>query len=329
MAQIFRKCRASLLALALSLVAVSLVAAQGQDFPDRAVRLVVPYPPGGGMDVTARVLGQELGTILGQQFVVEYRAGASGTIGAEAVARASPDGYTLLLIPSDFVTAPALMPRMNFNPTKDLTPIAMVSDNPMVVVAGASAPFSDVRGLLEAARASPDGIAYATPGSGTLDHVIGEWIGVTAHVKLLQIPYKGGVEAAAAVVAGDVPLGIVSTPSIYPGLTGAGKVKVIALTGDRPPTLPSSWPTLSENGLPINATLWLGIFAPSGLPDAVVSRLDRAISQALQDDTVRKRMNDIGFNPQFLDQAAFVERIRVDSSHYEPIIRQTGIALER
>jgi tripartite-type tricarboxylate transporter receptor subunit TctC len=93
--------------------------------------------------------------------------------------------------------------------------------------------------------------------------------------------------------------------------------------------LPSSWPTLSENGLPINATLWLGIFAPSGLPDAVVSRLDRAISQALQDDTVRKRMNDIGFNPQFLDQAAFVERIRVDSSHYEPIIRQTGIALER
>ncbi|MFZ0422703.1 MAG: tripartite tricarboxylate transporter substrate binding protein [Xanthobacteraceae bacterium] len=281
------------------------------------------------MDVTARVLGQELGTILGQQFVVEYRAGASGTIGAEAVARASPDGYTLLLIPSDFVTAPALMPRMNFNPTKDLTPIAMVSDNPMVVVAGASAPFSDVRGLLEAARASPDGIAYATPGSGTLDHVIGEWIGVTAHVKLLQIPYKGGVEAAAAVVAGDVPLGIVSTPSIYPGLTGAGKVKVIALTGDRPPTLPSSWPTLSENGLPINATLWLGIFAPSGLPDAVVSRLDRAISQALQDDTVRKRMNDIGFNPQFLDQAAFVERIRVDSSHYEPIIRQTGIALER
>jgi len=329
MAQIFRKCRASLLALALSLVAVSLVAAQGQDFPDRAVRLVVPYPPGGGMDVTARVLGQELGTILGQQFVVEYRAGASGTIGAEAVARASPDGYTLLLIPSDFVTAPALMPRMNFNPTKDLTPIAMVSDNPMVVVAGASAPFSDVRGLLEAARASPDGIAYATPGSGTLDHVIGEWIGVTAHVKLLQIPYKGGVEAAAAVVAGDVPLGIVSTPSIYPGLTGAGKVKVIALTGDRPPTLPSSWPTLSENGLPINATLWLGIFAPSGLPDTVVSRLDRAISQALQDDTVRKRMNDIGFNPQFLDQAAFVERIRVDSSHYEPIIRQTGIALER
>jgi tripartite-type tricarboxylate transporter receptor subunit TctC len=281
------------------------------------------------MDVTARVLGQELGTILGQQFVVEYRAGASGTIGAEAVARASPDGYTLLLIPSDFVTAPALMPRMNFNPTKDLTPIAMVSDNPMVVVAGASAPFSDVRGLLEAARASPDGIAYATPGSGTLDHVIGEWIGVTAHVKLLQIPYKGGVEAAAAVVAGDVPLGIVSTPSIYPGLTGAGKVKVIALTGDRPPTLPSSWPTLSENGLPINATLWLGIFAPSGLPDTVVSRLDRAISQALQDDTVRKRMNDIGFNPQFLDQAAFVERIRVDSSHYEPIIRQTGIALER
>jgi tripartite-type tricarboxylate transporter receptor subunit TctC len=324
MAQILRKCRLSLVALALSLVA-----AQGQDFPDRAVRLVVPYPPGGGMDVTARVLGQKLGEIFGQQFVIEYRPGASGTIGAETVARAAPDGYTLLLIPSDFITAPSIMPRMNFDPTKDLTPLAMVSDNPMVVIASGTAPFSDVKGWLQAAKASPDGMAYATPGSGTLDHVIGEWIGVTAHVKLLQVPYKGGVEAAAAVVAGDVPVGIVSTPSIYPGLTSAGKVKVIALTGERPPTLPSSWPTLSENGLAINATLWLGIFAPSDIPDAIVSQLDRAIGQALQDDTVRKRMNDIGFSPQFLDQAAFVERIRVDSSHYEPIIRQTGIALER
>jgi tripartite-type tricarboxylate transporter receptor subunit TctC len=324
MAQIFRKCRISLLALALSLVA-----AQGQDFPDRAVRLIVPYPPGGGMDVTARALGQKLGEILGQQFTVEYRAGASGTIGAETVARATPDGYTLLLIPSDFVTAPSIMPRMNFNPTKDLTPIAMVSDNPMIIVAGGNAPFSDVKGWLDAAKASPDGMAYATPGSGTLDHVIGEWIGITAHVKFVQVPYKGGVEAAAAVVAGDVPVGIVSTPSIYPGLTSAGKVKVIALTGDRPRTLPPSWTTLSENGLPISATLWLGIFAPAGVPDAIISRLDQAIGRALQDDTVRKHMNDIGFSPLFLDQAAFVERIRVDSSHYEPIIRQTGIASDR
>jgi tripartite-type tricarboxylate transporter receptor subunit TctC len=324
MVQIIRNCWISLLALALSVVA-----ALGQDFPDRVVRVIVPYPPGGGMDVTTRILGQKLGEILGQQFVVEYRPGASGTIGAEAVARANPDGYTLLLIPSDFVTAPALMPRMNFNPTKDLAPVAMVSDNPMIIFASGTAPFSDVKGWLAAARASPDGMAYATPGSGTLDHVIGEWIGVTAHVKLLQVPYKGGVDAAAAVLAGDVPVGIVSTPSIYPALTGAGKVKVIALTGNRPPTLPPSWATLSESGLPVNAMLWLGIFAPAGVPDAIISRLDRAISQALQDDTVRKRMNDIGFSPQFLDQAAFVERIRVDTSHYEPIIRQTGIALER
>jgi tripartite-type tricarboxylate transporter receptor subunit TctC len=324
MTQIFRKCRFSLLALALSCAGI-----HAQEYPSRPIRFVVPYPPGGGMDVTARAIGQKLGEILGQPLVIEFRAGASGTIGAESVARAAPDGYTLLLIPSDFVTAPSIMPRMNFNPTKDLAPLAMVSDNPMIVIAGAAAPFNDVKGWLDAAKASPDGMAYATPGTGTLDHVIGEWIGVTAHVKLLQVPYKGGVEAAAAIVAGDVPVGIVSTPSIYPGLTGAGKVKVIALTGDRPPTLPSSWTTLAENGLPINATLWLGIFAPSGIPDAVVSQLDRAIGQALQDDTVRKHMNDIGFSPQFLGQAAFVDRIRVDSSHYEPIIRQTGIASER
>ncbi len=316
-------------AVCLIALALSLFAARADDYPNRAVRIVVPYPPGGGMDVTARVVGQKLGEILGQQFVIENRPGASGTIGAEVVAHGNPDGYTLLLIPSDFSTAPTLLPKLNFDPAKDLLPVAMVSDNPMLVVANANAPFNDMEGLLEAARNNPNGMTYATPGSGSLDHVIGEWIGVTAHIKMQQVPFKGGVDAAAAIAAGDIPVGIVSTPSVYPALIDAGKIKVIALTGPRNATLPTSWLTLSESGLPIDATLWIGIFAPAGTPPAIVSRLNRAIGEALADNGVRKHINDIGFSPEYLEQSAFVARIAADAARYAPIIEQSGIAAGR
>jgi tripartite-type tricarboxylate transporter receptor subunit TctC len=316
-------------ALCFVALALSLVAARAQDYPSKPIRIIMPYPPGGGMDVTARIIGQKLGDILGQPLVIENRPGASGTIGTEVAARASPDGYTLLFTPGDFITAPSLMPQMNFDPNKDLLPIAMVSSNPMVVVAAGNAPFSDVKGLLDAARASPGGMAYATPGSGTLEHAVGEWIGLTAHVKVVQIPFNGGVTAATAIAAGDIPIGILSTPAVYPALVDAGKIKIIALTSKGPPSLPSSWTTLSENGLPIDATLWVGLFAPIGTPDAIVAKLDKAVSQALQDDAVRKHMNDIGFSPEYLGQAAFVERIHAEAAHYEQIIRQTGIAIER
>ncbi|HEX4409417.1 MAG TPA: tripartite tricarboxylate transporter substrate-binding protein [Xanthobacteraceae bacterium] len=309
--------------------ALSLFAAHAEDYPNRSVRIVVPYPPGGGVDVTARVVGQKLGEILGQQFIVDNRPGASGTIGAEAVAHGNPDGYTLLLSTSDFSTAPELLPKLNFDPQKDLLPVAIVSDNPMIVVANANAPFHDLKGLLETARANANGMNYATPGSGSLNHVIGEWIGVTAHIKVLQVPFKGGVEASTAVASGDVPVGIVSTPSVYPALIDAGKINVIALTGRRSPFLPASWPTLAEAGLPIDARLWLGVFVPAGTPQSIVSRLDQAIGQAMQDDAVRKRMNDIGFGPDYLDRAAFAARIAADAARYGPIIRQSGITAER
>jgi tripartite-type tricarboxylate transporter receptor subunit TctC len=325
MQQMIRKCALSCLVLALTLIA-----AQAQDYPNRAIRLIVPYPPGGGMDVTARIVGQKLGAMLSQQIVIENHAGASGTIGAEVVARASPDGYTLLFTPGDFIVVPSLMPRMNFDPDKDLLPIAMVSSNPMVIVANAGAPFNNVKELIEKARASPGGLSYATPGAGTRNHVIGEWIAIAAHIKLMQIPYNGGVEAANGIAGGDVPFGIVSPPSVYPGLVDAGKIKIIALTGERRPTsVPASWPTLAESGLPIDATLWEGLFAPRGTPAAIMSRLDQLVSQIAQDAAVRKRLNDIGFSPDYLSQAAFVERIHTEKAQYDQVIRQTGIAVER
>lgn len=317
---------AAILALAL-LPAIH--AARADDYPTKAIRLIVPFPPGGGIDVAARIFQEKLGSILGQQIIIENRPGASGAVGAQFVSKAEPDGYTLLFCAGDFITIPQLMPQMTFSPAKELLPVAMVTNSPMILVASGSAPFSDVKGFLAAAKASPNGLSYATPGQGTVNNVIGQWIAVSAHIKMLQIAYRGGPAAAAGIAAGEVPVGIVQPPAVYPGLVDAGKIKVIALTGaKRPDFVPASWPTLAENGLPIDATLWLGMFAPLKTPEAIVARIDRAISQIVQDPDIRKRMNDAGINPEHIGPAAFAEKIRSDTARYDAIIQQAGMRFE-
>ena len=315
--------------LVLLALQLALGAAQAQDYPTRPVRMIVGAPAGGSIDVEARIIGQKLGDVLGQTMVIENRPGASGTVGAEVAARAAPDGYTMFLYAGDFITVSALMTHTTFDPNKELLPLAMVSDNPLVIVAGANAPFSDVKGMIAAAKASPSGLTYATAGVATSNNVIGQWIAVEAHIKLLHVPYRGGPEATRGAIAGDVNLAIISPASVYPALTDAGKVKVIALTGDGHPSyLPSSWPTLVENGLPIRATLFTGVFGPLGMPDTIVSRIDRALSVVLQDDAVRKRMIKVGFNPEHADAGAFAARIRDDKAHYERIIRDVGMKVD-
>jgi tripartite-type tricarboxylate transporter receptor subunit TctC len=310
-------------------LALGLLAAQAQDHPSRPIRIIVPVPPGGGVDLAARLVGQRLGDILGRQIVIENQPGASSVIAAQTVAKAAPDGYTLLFAPSDFITLPALMPLRGFDPSKELTPIAMVSSNPLVVAANANAPFSTVNELIATAKASAGGIAFGTPGAGTVNRVVGEWIAMAAKINLMNVPYRGGPATARGIAAGEVPLGIVSPIAVYPGLVEAGKVKVIALTAPRAPSLPASWPTLAESGLPIEAALWLGLFAPAGTPAAVASSVDQAVGQALHDDSLRKRMTDVGINPDHIGQAALIARIESDTAHYDQVIRQTGIRVEQ
>jgi tripartite-type tricarboxylate transporter receptor subunit TctC len=204
-----------------------------------------------------------------------------------------------------------------------------VTNSPMVLVAGANAPFRDVKGFLAAARANPNGLSYATPGQGTVNNVIGQWIAVSAHIKMMQIAYRSGPAAAAGIAAGDEPLGIVQPVAVYPGLVDAGKINVIALTGaKRPDFVPSAWPTLAESGLPIDATLWLGVFAPLDTPEAVVARIDQAIAQIVADGNIRKRMNDTGINPEHVGPAPFAEKIRSDAARYATIIQQAGMHFE-
>lgn len=320
--------------MSFGLAAVALFAAvsfvQAQTYPNRPIRMIVGFPPGGVVDAAARIVGDRLGALLGEAVVVENRPGASGTLAAGMAVKAVPDGYTLFLCPGDLITLAALKPHMDFDPGKRLLPVAMISSNPLVVVANAKAPFNSIKEMLDAARTNSRALEYATPGPGTENHVVGEWIATAAQVKLLHVPYSGGAAAGNGVAAGVVPLGIFSPPVVYPALVDAGKVKVLALTGnDRPAFLPASWPTLIESGVPIDSTNWLGVFAPPGTPDAVVARVDAALAQAVQDATVRKRMNDFGMEPKHLAAAAFAAFIRDDTATYARIIRETGIHIEQ
>lgn len=323
--------RKAAISFGLAVVALLAVAnfAQAQTYPSRPIRMIVGFPPGGIVDVAARIVSDRLGALLGQPVFVENRPGASGTLAAGIAVKAAPDGYTLFVSPGDLITLAALKPHMDFDPGTQLLPIAMIATNPLVVVANAKAPFNSIKEMLDAARTSPRALEYATPGPGTENHVVGEWIATAAHVKLLHVPYNGGSAAGNGVAGGFVPIGIFSPPVVHPALISAGKVKVLALTGKDHPAFLPSWPTLIESGVPVDSTNWLGVFAPPSTPDEIVTRVDAALAQAVQDPTARKRMNDLGMAPEHLGAAAFAAFIRDDAANYARIIRETGIHVER
>ncbi len=309
------------------LVAAQPLAAPAQTYPTRPVRFIVPFPPGGVADVTARLMGQKLTEALGQQAVIENRPGASGVLGADTAAKATPDGYTLLLTTGDFITTPTLMPKMAFDPYRDLIPITMIATAPLLLGAHAGGTIGSVKDLLAQAKAEPGKLAFASPGNGTINHLAVEWLAIEGGIKLLHVPYRGGVPAATGVAAGDVPLGALTPSSAQPFIE-AGKIKPLALMTAQRPAFAPDWPTLAESGMAVDAALWVGLFAPAGTPPAIVQRLDAEVARILQDATVRKRLNDLGTEASAISQAAFAERIRLDAARYAKIIEQTGIRVE-
>jgi tripartite-type tricarboxylate transporter receptor subunit TctC len=316
--------------LAILLLAVLALAAPAlaQTYPTRSIRFIVPFPAGGVADVTARLIGQSLGETLGQTIVIENRPGASGTLGVDAATKAAPDGYTLLFTTGDFITTPTLMPKVSFDPHRDLIPITQVATAPLLLGAHAAGPIDTVKDLLAQAKASPGKIAYSSPGNGTINQLAVEWLAIEAGVKFLHVPYRGGTPAATAVAAGDVPIGAV-TPSSGQSLIDAGKVKVLALmTKERPAFAPASWLTLAEQGFAVDAALWVALFAPAGTPQPIVDRLDQEMLRILQNPDVRKRLNTLGTEGSGISQKVFVDRIRTDAARYLEIINRTGIKVE-
>lgn len=300
-----------------------------KSFPDKPVRIIVPYGPAGISDMAARILGAKLASKWGQAVVVENKPGGAGLIGTTAAAQAAPDGYTLLLATvAEFAVTPH-MSKHSLEATKGLVPIALLTDTPLVLVANPKAPFNNLRELVAYAKSQPNGLSYASPGVATLNHLTGEYLAVATGIKLVHIPYKGGGQSAAAVVAGEVPMGV-SAMSVAKAAIDGGRLRAIGVSSEQRLKSAPEWPTIAESGLPdFVASNWVAVAAPAGTPKAIVAKINTDINDALQAGDVRSQLAQTGAAPVGGKPEALATRIRIDSARYQKVIQAAGLKLEQ
>ena len=315
-----------LLSAILTLAPLLAAPAQAQSWPSRNVRVIVPFPAGGVADIGARLVSQKLGEALGQTAVIENRAGASGTLGVDAVTKSPPDGYTILITTGDFITVPSLMPATTYDPYKDLIPVTRIAVAPLLLLANPGSGLASVKDVITQAKAEPGKLAFGSPGHGTINQIAAEWLALEAGIKLLHVPYRGGAAMANGLAAGDTALGVTTQSSVQ-GMIDAGKIKVLSILSRERPSFLKDWPTMADSGLNVDAGLNLGLYVPAGTPAAIVSRLDTEMLQILKDEALRKRFNELGMEVAPISQAALVERIRSEAARYKTIIEQTGVKL--
>jgi tripartite-type tricarboxylate transporter receptor subunit TctC len=311
------------LACAALLAAAAPALAQG--WPDKPVRLVVSFAPGGVHDTLARVLQPRLSESLGQPIVIENRAGAGGNIAAEAVAKSAPDGYTFLVASEAIATNAYLYRKMAYDPYKDLVPVAKLADYPMALIVHPSLWVDNVRDLVALAQAKPGTISYGSAGVGASGHLAGELFKSTAGIDMVHVPYKGGAPALADLVAGRIQVMFLSV-SLSAPQAKQGKVKVLAVTGsERSPQLPDV-PTTTEQGFPhVQALLFSSMLAPAGTPAAIVKRMNAEVVSALQAPDVRKRLTEIGAVPAPSSPEEFRKILRNEGERWGKLIRDKNI----
>lgn len=303
--------------------------ASAQDFPARAIRVIVPFAPGGVVDVTARILTQKMTERLGWNFVVENKPGGNGFIAVTQAAKSPADGYTLLAAHTgEFAVNPALFPNIPYELDRDFAPITMISDTPMLLVANAREPYNNIGELVAAARKDPGKLAFSSPGNGSVNHLAGEWFSLEAGAKLMHVPYKGGAPAVAAVASGEVPLGVVAIPAVMPHVQ-SGRVKVLGLTTASRAAYNKDWIPAVEAGVKnVDASNWVGLFAPKGVPADVLAKLHAEVAKILAEPEVRKRFADAGAEVGGMSSAAFAERIRKDAARYKEVVKKGNIRAE-
>lgn len=316
--------------LAAALLAHLAPAVQAQsNFPDKPIRVIVTFPPGGSADAVVRMLVPRLNDRLGQQVVVDNRPGAGGNVGLALAAKAAPDGYTLGVGAAGALSANvSLYPQMPFDPLKDFKPVTMLAAIPFVIVGNPSLGAKTLRDLMALAKAQPGKLSVAHGGNGTAMHLSSQLFAQMADIKLTEVPYRGSGPAALDVLAGQVPLAVVDLPSALQHIR-AGKLLAYAVTSpQRLPQLPDV-PTVSESGLQgYDSTGWFGVVAPAGTPAAIVSRLHAEISAALQDDTIKANMRAQGVEPAPTSPEAFEAYIRSETVKWAKVIKAANIKLD-
>jgi tripartite-type tricarboxylate transporter receptor subunit TctC len=303
--------------------------AQALDYPNKPVRMMVGWAPGGVADVAARIVANKLTEKWGQQVIVENRSGASGMIADGVAARAKPDGYTLMLATSpEVTTTPFIQTSAPKYFVNDFVPVVLVSINPMALVATANGPYKSVSALVAAAKAKPGDIPYSSSGVGSAPHLAGEVFQEATGTKLRHIPYKGGSPAAVAVASGEVPIGFVAVPGAVP-LVKSGRMVVLGLTTAQRIASEPNWPTLAEAGVPnFDYTVWTGLFVQKGVPAEIVRKLDTDFRAVLAQPDVKKQFDALGAIAGNEPLAAFVARIKRDSSANEKIVNKAHLQIK-
>ncbi len=302
--------------------------AQAQDYPNKPVRIVIPYAAGGSTDILTRHISQKLTARLGQSVVVENRPGANGIIGTEAVAKSAPDGYTLLMVTNGQTISMGLYPKLPWDIDKDFAPVVNVATMPNVIVVHPSQPFRTLKDLLEHLRSKPGSLSYAHAGVGSPQHIAGELFKLMAKVDLQQIPYKGGGPAIADTVAGQVPVAVGGLPVVRQHIA-SGKLRALALTSSaRTPLMPDI-PAATEFGIPsFDAIFWIGLIAPKGTPDAIIARVNADTNAVLKDPEIASTFATQGATPAGGTAAEFGAWMKKDVETSIRVIREANIKPE-
>ena len=314
--------------LALVAAFVSAAPARAQDYPNKPVRLVVPFAPGGSADVFGRFLAQKLQEALGQTFIVDNRPGAGSVIGTDAVAKSAADGYTLLLMSNAHTVNESLIPNKPFKLMRDFAPIAPINASDLVLVVKADLKANTLPELIKAAKARPGDLSYASSGPGTPYHMAGELLKAMAGISMVHIPYKGSAGARSDVLGGQVDLMFDAIPTMVEHVR-SGKVKALATTGaQRSATLPNV-PTVAESGVPgYEATIWLGLMAPKGTPAAIIARLNAEVAKVTANADVRRAWAAQGTVAMTMGEDEFTRYLNADIAKWARIVKISGAKVD-
>ncbi len=297
------------------------------DYPNQPIKLVVPWPPGGGVDTSARLIAKPLGDRLGRPIVVDNRAGAGGNIGTELAARAAPDGYNLLMGSiSPNAVNPHLYSRLGFDPYKDFAPIVRVLSAPTVLVVPAHSPFKSVKDVVDAARAAPGKLNYGSAGVGSSQHLAAVQFLRTADIRMEHIPYKGTAPAEADLVAGQVDI-MVDTMTCLPFIA-AGRMRALAVSSKKRSSALPEIPTFEEAGVPIELSSWYGLMAPAGTPRPIIDRLNAEANRVLASDEVRRKVLEFGAEVGGGTPEEFGRFVNAEIARYADIVRASGAKID-